>query len=112
MTEQRIKLRNEVVTIQQTMLDKYSIAIILLYDINDPFKDSFIVCEDTIQCWHGNTNLITNLIDDNLSLLAILSFGSLISTLLIDSNLLTKHSGGSIIKFLRDIQSKSVQPRR
>ncbi len=83
MLGKRIQLRNGIVAIQQVMLRKNSIAVMLFYDINHPPKDSLIVCGGTIKDkgWHSNTDFVTNLVGGGLSLLAVLSFSPLISIL-------------------------------
>ena len=109
MFREGIQLRNGVLTVQYSILGEDLVAVILLPDSNDPPEDPFIVCRCTIECWDGNTNLVSYFVYGNLPLLTILSLGSLVCMLLVNTNLLTKLSSGITIYLL---DPKTIQTRR
>ena len=108
MFKKGIQFRNRILTIQYSVLGEDLIIIIFLSDSYYLFKKPFIVCECTIECKHGNINLISYFVRNNLSLFIILSLRFLISILLINTNLLTKLSNNIIIHFLKRIDSKTI----
>ena len=109
MFREGVQLRNGVLTVQYSIFGENLVAVILLPNTNNPPKDPSIVCRYTIECWDGNTNLVSYFVCGNRPLLTILSLGSLISMLLVNTNLLTKLSSGITIYLL---DPKTIQTRR